>query len=103
MDHALTIVTTLPDVFDLEFQALMLREIKLKVVSEQLEETGKTAGEQKLVLTQTREKVAAEDRAYQQKLLTFSQEYGSFSHDKLTKIHAAKESQVEARCGSGGH
>jgi len=85
------------DVFDLEFQALMLREIKLKVVSEQLEETGKTAGEQKLVLTQTREKVAAEDRAYQQKLLTFSQEYGSFSHDKLTKIHAAKESQVEAR------
>ena len=100
MDHALTIVTTLPDVFDLEFQALMLREIKLKVVSEQLEETGKTAREQKLVLTQTREKVAAEDRAYQQKLLTFSQEFGSFSHDKLTNIHAAKESQVEARCSS---
>ena len=71
------------------------------MVSEQLEETGESAREQKLVLTQTREKVAAEERAYQQKLLTFSQEYGSFSHDKLTKIHAAKESQVEARCRSG--
>ena len=77
----------------------MLREIQLKVVSEQLKETGKTVGEQELVLSKTREKVAAEDRAYHQKLLTFSKEYGSFSHDKLTKIHAAKESQVETRCG----